>query len=501
MLTLIPIPPSASNTSGTFTGYDLSVIDPQTGLYYLSDRSNSGIDVFSIQTYAFVGRIGQDLFAGTANGDNDIAGPNGIAIRNLPGGGKLLLAGNTGTGSSGNLLAFNLQSDGLTVVGAPRTLSSAVAGTTPVPSNRVDGVDYAPNANTILAANNSSDPGYLTLFDNASGAIIKTLLLDGSGGTPNVAGNGVEAVLFNTVTQTFFVAVPNLDSDASGNGLGYGGVIEIDPATGTLLRTFDFQALGLGGPCNPTGLVQGAGATMMASSGTTGGYTVFLDPLDFGGRGAITASPAASGGDQDTYDSASNTYFEAARFDPAGPSLGIFNGDGSFSQKLPITNNDHSVAVDPTSGKVFVAYGASTDTAAITNGAKGGIAVFAPPDVHPPFFTGEVPLAYGAYYLAFPQNGNVFGYYSYLDTPRYIYHFDLGYEYVAEANDGLSGVYLYDFKSNGFFYTSPTFPFPYLFDFSLNAVLYYYPDPNNPGHYTSNPRTFYDFHTKQIITK
>ena len=119
----------------------------------------------------------------------------------------------------------------------------------------------------------------------------------------------------------------------------------------------------------------------------------------------------------------------------------------------------------------------------------------------PEFFTGEVALSNGVYYLAFPNN-NIFGYFSYLSDPHYIYHFDLGYEYVFDANDGHSGVYLYDFKSNGFFYTSPVFPFPYLYDFTLNTVLYYYPDPNNPGHYnTDGVRYFYDFATKKIIQK
>ena len=118
----------------------------------------------------------------------------------------------------------------------------------------------------------------------------------------------------------------------------------------------------------------------------------------------------------------------------------------------------------------------------------------------PPFFTGETALANGVYYLTFP-NGNYFGYYSFLSNPAYIFHFDLGYEYVFDANDGQSGVYFYDFASNDFFYTSPTFPFPYLYDFSLNAVLYYYPDPNNAGHYNTNPRYFYNFATGQIITK
>lgn len=119
-----------------------------------------------------------------------------------------------------------------------------------------------------------------------------------------------------------------------------------------------------------------------------------------------------------------------------------------------------------------------------------------------PFFNGEVALSNGVYYLAFSANGNIFGYYSFLTDPHYVYHFDLGYEYVFDAADGNAGVYLYDFKSQHFFYTSPGFPFPYLYDFSLNTVLYYYPDPNNPGRYNTNGvRYFYNFATSQIITE
>ena len=116
------------------------------------------------------------------------------------------------------------------------------------------------------------------------------------------------------------------------------------------------------------------------------------------------------------------------------------------------------------------------------------------------FFNGEVALGSGVYYLSF-ANGNYFGYYSFLGDSAYIYHFDLGYEYVIDANDGKDGVYLYDFASNDFFYTSPTFPFPYLYDFDRNSVLYYFPDMTNPGHYTSNPRYFYDYATGSVITK
>jgi len=118
---------------------------------------------------------------------------------------------------------------------------------------------------------------------------------------------------------------------------------------------------------------------------------------------------------------------------------------------------------------------------------------------HPPFFMGEVPLSNGVYYLQFP-NGTPFGYYSYLTDPHWIYHLDMGYEYWFDANNADRGIFFYDFMSNHFFYTSPSFPFPYLYDFSLNTVLYYYPDTNRPGRYTTNPRYFYNFATGQIIT-
>ena len=143
----------------------------------------------------------------------------------------------------------------------------------------------------------------------------------------------------------------------------------------------------------------------------------------------------------------------------------------------------------------------ATDTSLLSKVSEPVIVKAEAVYVTPAFFSGQAPLGNGVYYLSFP-NGDYFGYYSFLSDPHYIYHFDLGYEYVFDANDGKAGVYLYDFKSDTFFYTSPVFPFPYLYDFTLNTVLYYYPDPNNPGHYNTNGyRFFYDFATQKIIAK
>jgi hypothetical protein len=148
-----------------------------------------------------------------------------------------------------------------------------------------------------------------------------------------------------------------------------------------------------------------------------------------------------------------------------------------------------------------VALVAGTNSASFNIGALRIGTTFADVLAPPSFFIGQTALGSGVYYLSL-SSGNYFGYYSFLADPNYIYHFDLGYEYVFNADDGNNGVYLYDFASSDFFYTSPSFPFPYLYDFGLNTVLYYYPDPNSPGHYnTDQVRYFYDFATGKIISK
>ena len=383
----IAIPAATSNATGKFSGYDLSTFDPATQLFYVTDRSNNGVDVFSAKTNSFQARIGAGLFAGSTP-SNDNAGPNGLTIANVSGG-KLLIAGN----GPSNLIAFSLGTDGVTVNGAPRIISTAVAGTA-VPPNRVDGVAFAPGANTILAANNAANPGFLTLIDNATSAVRRSIVLDGttvSSGTtkyPNVNGDGVEATIFNTVRGTYFVAVPVL------NGAGSGGVIELDATSGNLLNTYDFNALGLTGICGPTGIAQGAGASMVVACGDPGTVgnlpkqTVVLDPA---GQGSITTVTQIAGGDQVAYDPVRNVFFEATRYQPGGPILGIIDGaTGLFSQSLAITANDHSVAVDPVSGEVYVPYGAGNTTC-----PNGCIAVFSPAGVPVPE-PGSAPLVAAA---------------------------------------------------------------------------------------------------------
>ncbi len=194
----------------------------------------------------------------------------------------------------------------------------------------------------------------------------------------------------------------------------------------------------------------------------------------------------------------SNASATAVLGEPFSYQVAASNSPTSYGE----TGLPAGLTINPSTGLISgtpTALGTSSVALSATNATGTGQATLALTVSPLPFFAGEASLSNGVFYLSF-SDGHYFGYYSYLSNPRYLYHFDLGYEYLTDAADGKSGVYLYDFKSSSFFYTSPTFPFPYLYDFTLNTVLYYFPDPNSAGHYnTDGVRYFYNFSTGKVI--
>jgi hypothetical protein len=125
-------------------------------------------------------------------------------------------------------------------------------------------------------------------------------------------------------------------------------------------------------------------------------------------------------------------------------------------------------------------------------GADANITIGAPAPAA--FFDGEVSLGSGVYYLQFPD-GNLLGYYNFVASSIF-YHYDMGYE--AFIPGSIDDLYLYDFTSGHWWYTSNT-SFPYLYDFTLKTWIYYFPNPASPGHYTTNPRYFSNLTTGQIF--
>ena len=287
---------------------------------------------------------------------------------------------------------------------------------------------------------------------------------------------------------------------ANGGGGGDGTVFQITPA-GALTTLYSFSATDGSDPIAK--LVQGSdgnfyGTTAEGGAGdygtvfriTAAGALTTLYSFTGGNDGGEPETGLVQGGDGNFY---GTTFGEGA------------NGDGTVFQLTPagvlttLYSFSGTDGADPAAGLALDRAGNFYGTT-YGDGVNNDGTIFKLV-VRPAFFNGETALSNGVYYLAF-SDGTPFGYYSYLANPSDLYHFDLGYEYVIDANDGKDGVYFYDFASNDFFYTSPTFPFPYLYDFGLNSVVYYYPDPNNPGRYnTDGIRYFYVFNTGRIITK
>ena len=288
-------------------------------------------------------------------------------------------------------------------------------------------------------------------------------------------GNFYGVTPFSVQNQVLY----RIASDGTYSVLHDFGLFPSDNPSDTLIQGSDGSLYGLVTPSDYSG-------TTLYRVTLGGQYTRFSTQASFG---KVRPFALSKGVDGFLYASGSyqgSNYFTAVfRF--------AIDGTATLIHSFPAASYE-TLSNSPTQGRDGALY-AITGAGLLYKFAPG---VLSP---HPLFFEGEVPLANSVYYLQLP-GGNFFGYYSFLTDPHYIYHFDMGYEYVFDAQDGTGGVYLYDFKSGTFFYTSPSFGFPYLYDFSLNTVLYYYPDPKNPGHYNTNgTRYFYRFDTGAIFSK
>jgi hypothetical protein len=119
------------------------------------------------------------------------------------------------------------------------------------------------------------------------------------------------------------------------------------------------------------------------------------------------------------------------------------------------------------------------------------------------FFDGQQPSSVpGWSYLQFPD-GIPFGYYAFLagsasSANSWIFHADLGYEYSLPGA-ATGSLFMYDLASGHWWYTASP-QFPYLYDFTLNTWLYYFPNPKVSGRYSTNPRYFGNLATNTIFT-
>jgi DNA-binding beta-propeller fold protein YncE len=360
LTTLLSVPASPdNNTGGKFTSYDIGDFDGTTQNYYLADRSNASVDIYSAATNSFVGRIGGtgNLFVGVqppppASIDNNISGPNGVIPVELSGQ-HLLYAGD----GNSTLKGFNLSNSNAPLPGTPIVTGAPT-------DQRANEGAYSPQNQRLLIANSAAATPYVSLIDPTTNTVVAKTFLDGTNGAPRATA-GLESSTWDPSTNRFYLAIPEI------NGSGPGAVVAIDPLTGAVTKTFDLQTFGFSS-CAPTGLAHGSGSQLLV--GCDAGQSIVLDTTANGGNGSVTSIPQVFGSDEVRYDPVTNLYFLAARNNGTGPVLGIIDGaTNTFLQSLPTVPNGHSVAVDPVSGEVFVPFGGVAGNTVCPNGC---IAVF-----------------------------------------------------------------------------------------------------------------------------
>jgi hypothetical protein len=173
---------------------------------------------------------------------------------------------------------------------------------------------------------------------------------------------------------------------------------------------------------------------------------------------------------------------------------------GASGTALTVTVNMAALGANAQPGTLNGSFAVGSGSSANTLTVSVILTTVAPGD---PFFNGELSVGGGFFYLVL-QDGSPFGFYSFAqgtaNSPTAtIFHADMGYEYTIPAGGTGAGVYMYDFSSNHWWYTSSTL-FPYIFDFNLNSWLYYFPNTSSQGHYTTAPRYFYQFSISKIVS-
>jgi hypothetical protein len=358
----IAVPPSVSNTlGGKFQTFDISFFDPATQLDYVADRSNASVDVFSAATNTFVERLGgtPPTFAGQ-QASNATSGPDGVQVVNMGSQHQLFV----GDGPS-ILWSFNIN---------PPTNAPTFTQLPPLNTGgqfRVDEMSFSPTANTLLVANNADTPAFGTLINAQNGAVIAKIIIPQGGAT-----GGLEASDFNPVTKTFFLAIPQL----AGIPGAAGGVAEINPTTGAVIRVIDLKAIGACSNCSPTGVAAAANGQILIGDGNSaamgGSGSIIFDPT----TNTFKVLPNINGVDQVWYDPTTNRWFLAAGNHTTGgpitgPILAIVDAaTDTIFQTIATTPGDHSVAVDPISKEIFVPFAANAANTVCPNGC---IAVFA----------------------------------------------------------------------------------------------------------------------------
>ena len=331
--------PVRADETVTFTGetiavpgapllrYDIGFVDPATGIYILADRSNSGVDVFSVVGRQFLFRVGG--FAGF-HGSNDTAGPNGVLTVNE----REIWAGDGNNATDGTLSSVKVID----------LLTQKITDTIVIPHGqaRADEMAFDPADQILLVANDADSPPFITFISTRPGhKILKQIAFP-------EATNGIEQAQWSPQTGLFYLNIPEVVP-----ATGEGQVVVIDPRKLAIVRRFATH------DCDAAGLALGPDeqALLGCQGSTSSGVTLPNESqiINLRNGHVVATIPQVGGSDEVWFNPGDNHYYLAARNNTSGPVLGVIDADEpSFDNNAPTTSNAHSVAADPIFNNVFV---------------------------------------------------------------------------------------------------------------------------------------------------
>jgi DNA-binding beta-propeller fold protein YncE len=303
--------------------FDISFIDQATGMYYLADRSNKGIDVVDTKKGIYVGRLGGAVGPvmkkdGTCC-NNDASGPNGVVIA-----GKEAWVGD----GDSTVKVYDLKS--MKLVDTIKTGGKS----------RADELGYDPKDGVIAIANNADEPPFLTFISTKPGhKIIGKLVMEHF-------TDGMEQTEYNPADGLFYTDVPELDKDKT-----KGALMVTDPKTAKVVKMIPVDS------CVPHGIAFGKGGNVFLGCNAGNprlGLPAKLAVIDTK-TGKQTDITGVGGSDESAVNNKLGQYYSALNGNPGGPILSVVDAKtNQLTQKIPTGPGAHSVAANESNGRVYV---------------------------------------------------------------------------------------------------------------------------------------------------
>ncbi len=327
------------------TSFDFTAVDRVLPLYYLTDRSNAGLDLIDIRTNTFITRIGG--FVGSRNDpatglpNPDLSGPAAVQPVGI---GEVWVSDGDSTVKVVDLFSQSIVA----------TISTTLPGQTADQALRADGMSYDPRDHILMVQNGAASPPFVTLISTlpSDRRVLGHVVFDDAA--------GAEASLYNPANGLFYVNLPQVGADPDS-----GAVSVIDPQRLAEITRFPLTG------CNGAGLALAPGQKLLVGCSLGNGSQI-VSALD----GTVLAQiPQVSGSDQVAYNPGDGNFYLAARTNPAangGPALGIVNAaTSSFIANVPTNASAHAVSADRRTNHVFVPSGPIAGDPACASGCVG----------------------------------------------------------------------------------------------------------------------------------